>query len=264
MMDGIRDHLVNWSTNPRKWKLSYIASRLKSLADARKHERRVLNGRKELLTPPIETEYVNLLHDTEFRRSLEQVKDFTCLDVARLANLWMLVRMAGPGTFVEVGSYRGGTALHICNAMGSRTNPFYCFDPFEKGGFENLGKLDSAFSPSDFTKTDYEKVVRLLSSKPNATAIQGFFPAAAEHLDLREIAFCHLDVDIYESTKKCLEYLAPRMAARSLIVLDDVDHGETPGVKKAMNEFIAEHARFLAIPMFPCQAVLLPKSFWES
>jgi hypothetical protein len=54
------------------------------------------------------------------------------------------------------------------------------------------------------------------------------------------------------------------LAPKGLIVLDDVGHLETPGVEKAMMEFVAAQPSFLAIPMFPCQAVLLPKTFWQS
>jgi len=59
-----------------------------------------------------------------------------------------------------------------------------------------------------------------------------------------------------------LEYLAPRLAARSLILVDDVDHLETPGVNKAVAEFLASHPSFLLLPMFPTQAILLPKLLW--
>ncbi len=101
------------------------------------------------LDPPVETEYINLLFDLEFSRSVAQVKDFTCLDVVRLANLWNAVKLVGDGIFLEIGSYRGGTALHICNAIESRraSAQFYCFDPFEGGGFERLTEYDQAFKP---------------------------------------------------------------------------------------------------------------------
>jgi O-methyltransferase len=219
-------------------------------------------NREKLLSPAIDTEYVKILFDPDFRNSVAQVRDYTCLDVARLANLWNLARLAGPGIFLEVGSYKGGTALHICNAIEHRGARFYCFDPFEKGGFENLGTQDRCFKPNDFTDTRYKAVVKLLSSKPNARVIQGYFPAAAEDLMLHDIAFCHLDVDVYEATRQSLEYVAPRLAPRGLIVLDDFDHLETPGVNKAVTEFLVNYPSFLLIPMFPTQAVLVPKSLW--
>jgi O-methyltransferase len=262
MLGIIEKHLSNWKSSPRKWEITYIGAGLKRVLITIFRRDRVAESRMELLTPVIEAEYVKILFDAEFKSSLAQVKDHTCLDVARLANLWNLARLAGPGVFLEVGSFRGGTALHICNAIAHRDAKVFCFDPFEKGGFENMNNEDHCFHPNDFTDTRFESVVGLLSSKPNAKVIQGFFPAAAEGLGLRDIAFCHLDVDIYDATRRSLEYLAPRLASRGLIVIDDFNHAETPGVNRAVTEFLEHHPLFILIPMFPVQAVLLPKSFW--
>jgi hypothetical protein len=278
MFNIIKPYLLRWWNSPRKWEFTYVWAglgrirlailegfRLRKVRQEQDKQRIELERtRKELLTPGIDAEYVKILLDPEFKSSVAQVKGFTRLDVARLANLWNLARLAGPGIFLEVGSFQGGTALHICNAIRHRDAVFYCFDPFEKAGFENMTELDKCFKPDDFTQTHFESVVKLLSSQPNAKVIQGFFPAAAESLALRNIAFCHLDVDIYDATKRSLEYLAPRLAPRGLIVLDDFHFLETPGVNKAVEEFLESHSSFLLIPMFPVQAVLLPKSFWSS
>jgi hypothetical protein len=262
MMAALRKHLANWKANPRRWEINYILSRLKGHSWVAFREYRLEKYRKKLMIPVIEAESVEMLFDPEFQSSVAQVKDICCLDVARLANVWNLARLAGPGIFMEVGTYQGGTALHICNAIENRGTDFYCFDPFEKGGFEKLSTPDKGFSLPDFTDTRYEDVVKLLSSKPNVKVIQGFFPAAAENLNLHDIAFCHLDVDVYEATKNSLEYLSTRLAPRGLIVIDDLGLCETPGVNKAVEEFLAAHPSFLLIPMFPAHGVLLPKSFW--
>ena len=261
-MSTLREHFAHWRASPRKWEISYILAGLQEISVVRWRRSREAKKRAKLLEPAIEAEHVKILFDPEFRRSVNEVKDCTCADIVRLANLWNLARLAGPGIFLEVGSFRGGTALHICNAIEHRGAPFYCFDPFEKGGFEKLGDQDTCFKPGDFTDTEYDAVVKLLSGKPNARVIQGYFPAAAENLNLSNIAFCHLDVNVYDATKNCLEYLAPRLASRGLIVLDDVGHRETSGVNKALTEFLASHTSFVPIPMFPVQVVLLPKSLW--
>jgi len=216
------------------------------------------------LDPPVETSYVSILHNSAFRRSVMEVKDSTCLDVARLANLWTTIRSVGSGVFLEVGSFRGGTALHICNAIEEFNpgQPFYCFDPFENAGFEMLGECDAAFRLMDFTETKYRAVVEMLASKPNAHVVQGFFPEAAQGTDFQNIAFCHLDVDVYQATRQSLEFLAPRMAPRSAVVLDDLDHAETPGVRKAAEEFLTAHPEFVMIPMFPCQGALFSTRLW--
>jgi O-methyltransferase len=260
MLDMLKGHLANWKANPRRWEIPYIWARLKGYSLFALSAYRLAKNREKLMIPVIEAESVEILFDPEFQSSVAQVKDLCCLDIARLANVWNLARLAGPGIFLEVGTYKGGTALHICNAIENRGVDFYCFDPFEKGGFEKICDQDKCFSPSDFTDTRYEDVVKLLSCKSNIKVIQGFFPSAAENINLHNIAFCHLDVDVYEATKNSLEYLAPRLAPHGLIVLDDMGLCETPGVKKAVAEFLAAHPSFLLIPLFPAHAVLLPKS----
>src|SRR5208282_5529628 len=138
-------------------------------------------------------------------------------------------------------SFLGGTAMHICNAIENSQHAgakFYSFDPFEKGGFESIGPDDTAFALDSFTKTSYAVVALRLSAKANAKVVQGFFPQAAEPYDLRNIAFCHLDVDLYEATLKCLNYLAPRLASRSAILVDDLGNVKTPGVRNAINQFL--------------------------
>jgi predicted O-methyltransferase YrrM len=246
MFGIIKPYLSRWKSSPRKWEFTYVWTGLRRILFAifegfrlRKARQELDRTRKELLTPDIEAEYVGIRLDPEFKSSVAQVKGFTCLEIARLANLWNLARLAGPGIFLEVGTFRGGTALHLCNAIRHRNAAFYCFDPFEKAGFESMSDLDKCFKPDNFTQTQFESVVKMLSSHPNARAVQGFFPAAAEGLDLRDIAFCHLDVDIYDATKRSLEYLAPRLAPGGLIILDDFHHLQTPGVNKAVAEFLA-------------------------
>ncbi len=271
MLDMLEARFSNWKNNPRKWRPGFVAKGIFSVLrqcyetcleypEEKRRLQLVAQTRQRLMTPPLEPEYVNILLDNEFADSVAQVKDLTCLDFARLANVWTLARTAGPGIYLEVGSFRGGTALHICNAIADRKAEFFCFDPFEKGGYEKLGELDKWFKPNDFTQTGFERVKGLLSSKPYAKVIQGYFPDAAEGLDLKNIAFCHLDVNTYDATQRSLEFLAPRLSSRGLIVIDDYGMTETPGVVKAVVEFLAIHPSFMLIPMFPVQAVLLPKS----
>jgi O-methyltransferase len=261
MFSSLKQHLVRWRANPRRFELGYVASRTIGVTQA--HLARKKDVRRDYkLEPPIENEYISMLSDPDFKRSVAEVRDYTCLDLVRLANLWMLAKMAGTGTFLEVGSFRGGTALHICNAMEGRDTPFFSIDPFETGGFENLIDCDRAWKSSDFTNTHYDSVCALLANKSFAKVIRGFFPAAAKQLDLDNIAFCHLDVDIYNATLESLEYLAPRLAPKGVIVVDDTGHNETPGVDLAVRDFVAANPAFLVVPMFPCQSVLMPKHLW--
>jgi O-methyltransferase len=260
LIDDFRQHLANWRTNPKKRDIAYILSRLRGILGAHLFEEHA-GDRSDMLDPPIFPVDIEILYDPKFLDSVDQVRDHTCLDVARLANLWTMARLVGPGAFLEVGSYRGGTALHICNAIDEyhAGAHFYCFDPFETGGFERIVDCDQCFEPTDFMGTSYDAVVKLLSSKPNAKVFQGYFPASAEGLNLKEVCFCHLDVDVYEATRNSL---VSRLAPRSLIMVDDLGNREAQGVKKAVNEFLETHPSFLLIPTFPSQGILLPKHLW--
>ncbi len=262
MVWDFKAHLSNWRANPRRMQPRFILARLRRYTT--RQLRRLFN-RHRPLNPPINTSWVALLRDPAFRSSVGQVEGLTLLDEARLAHVWNTVQLVGDGTFLEVGSYRGGTALHICNAMDdSRRSAakFYCFDPFEKGNFETFRPDEVQFGGDRFTATDYAEVVQLLSSKPHARAVQGYFPQAAEPFDLRNIAFCHLDVDLYDATLKSLNFLAPRLAPRSAILIDDLDNKETPTVREAVNDFLAGNPSFLLIEMFPYQGLLLPLHLW--
>jgi O-methyltransferase len=246
-----------WRSHPRRYDLPFLAVAFVRRYLARgSAERR----RHRLLVPPIDTLYVEVLNDPAFRASCASVRQHTLLDVARLANLWCLAQFVGDGIFIEVGSYKGGGALHICNAVRGRRK-FYCFDPFEDAGFASIQAQDELFHKDQFRDTHYDSVVELLRVHNNAEAIKGFFPSTAYHLSLNQIAFCHLDVDVYQATKDSLDFIKDRLAPKSLIVLDDLNRG-VKGVQQAVLEFLNDNPGFMLLPMFPSQGILLSKALW--
>ena len=98
-MSTMGQRWANWRANPRRWRPSYI---VRSLIGIARHNMRAKDAPEEraaLMQPEIESEYVELLLDAEFRRSVDEVKAHSCQDVARLANLWTTVKRAGAGTF---------------------------------------------------------------------------------------------------------------------------------------------------------------------
>jgi hypothetical protein len=212
------------------------------------------------LHPPISGQDLLILKDPEFKKSIAAVEKHTLLDVARLANLWNLARLTGPGKMLEIGTFRGGGALHISNACPDRE--MFAFDSFE--GFRDLKPgLDDIFG-ADWFKDSSVEVVRALFKPYNrkATIVKGFFPESAANLDLSSVSFCHLDVDVYEATRDSLRFLSDKLAPRSLIVLDDFQRG-AHGLDKAVKEFTSERREFSYFPMFPGQAVLFSTTLWN-
>ena len=55
-----------------------------------------------------------------------------------------------------------------------------------------------------------------------------------------QIALLRLDTDYYESTKHELDHLFPRLSPGGILIIDD--YGEWQGARKAVDEYIANHA----------------------
>jgi hypothetical protein len=170
--------------------------------------------------------------------------------------------MSNPqGGVIEVGAYRGGGALHISNAVPERV--ITICDTFA-GFAEYDPAVDSNFRPDAFRDTSAETVDRLFSAKSRAyRIIAGEFPASARDAPLAPLSFAHVDVDIYSATLATLRDLSSRMIARSLIVVDDRHRGAY-GADVAVEQFLAEDRRWLELPMFPSQGVLLDRGWFDS
>lgn len=238
-----------------------LSSMFKKAAAQFGYEPRAFNPNYPIVKP-IDTNKVEILRDEEFHKSLLACANDTNLDDARLANLWAYAKLSGPGSMLEVGCWHGGSALHIANAWPDR--PIFVFDPFsDTRSFESLDEgLDTSFALNQFTDTSEGYVRKLfLSHGRKAEIVKGFFPASAVNVDLGEIAFCHLDVDVYEATRQSLDYLADRLAKRSFVLIDDYQR-EARGVDVAVDEFLKGHPRFRCFPLHPSQGLLFSLDLW--
>lgn len=204
---------------------------------------------------------VAVLADPDFRQSCEVVATSTLLDTSRLANLWQLCRMTNPaGSIIEIGTYKGGGALHLSNSAPARK--IVICDSF--AGFANVDPLlDSNFHSGMFKDTGIETVTRLFrNTGRNFEIIPGFFPDSCSGRDVGRFSFAHLDVDVYKSTIESLHFLRNKMMERSLIILDDY-HRQCEGVDRAVREFTATAPEWQAFPLFPGQGLLVHQSWFE-
>jgi O-methyltransferase len=162
-----------------------------------------------------------------------------------------------PGDFVECGVMRGGQAI-IAAAMfnlHSSTRKVYLFDTFAgmtaptekdkdaatntlaKSTFNELQRdshNDWCYASLDDVKANFRKA-GLLDEK--IIFIQGDVAVTLEvpnNLPER-IAVLRLDTDWYESTKKELEILYPRLAVGGVLLVDD--YGHWAGAREAVDEY---------------------------
>jgi hypothetical protein len=224
--------------------------------------KRAVAAGKFPIAKPLDRVNIEILADPDFQRSVNEVEGLTLLDTARLANLWQLCRATDlTGAMLEVGSFRGGGALHLSNCCPTRT--IIACDSFQS--FEVIDPmLDLNFKKGEFADTQYERVSALFSSRNRPGKVfAGFFPASVSGSKLPMISFVHLDVDIYKATRESLVFLFQRgmLMDRSLIVLDDFRRS-AKGVDQAVAETIEEHPDWICIPIFPGQGLMLRKSYF--
>jgi hypothetical protein len=88
-------------------------------------------------------------------------------------------------------------------------------------------------------KNDLESILRNKNFQ-NIYLVKGNIPDTfSEYFDQKpatQIALLHIDVDVYEATKACLDYLYGRVVKGGIIIFDD--YGQIDGATQAINEFI--------------------------
>ncbi len=206
---------------------------------------------------PLVSENVQILANSSFQESCMQIGGNSLLDTPRLANLWDIAQASNSaGAMAEIGTYRGGGALHLTNACPNRK--IYVFDPFSEESFEKLDEaLDGHFKHGDFRGVPIEHVASLLVDK-NVEIIQGYFPQSCLNRTFEKFSFIHLDVDVYDATINSLRFLfqSGLLLPKSYIVIDDFNRG-CLGVDKALKEIKFEFPNIHVLPLFPSQGLII-------
>ena len=175
----------------------------------------------------------------EFSRALKKIRSQTelLLEDIEAYHIYMTVKRTEkvPGDIAEVGVYRGGSAKIICSAKGDRA--LHLFDTFE--GLPKVDEVDLVwpFYEGKFSAS-YEGVKDYLNAETNVFFYKGVFPDTSGPVKDTTFSLVNLDVDTYESTKKCLEFFYSRMSTGGIIISHD--YITAPGVQKAFDEFFSD------------------------
>jgi O-methyltransferase len=151
------------------------------------------------------------------------------------------------GEVWELGVYRGGTASMISDHLKDNNiiRELKFFD-----SFEGLPVLDEKDLASEFPHHQgefgdpgiYETVCNYFAKDKNVQVIKGFVPDTLIGLEDSKIAFCHIDLDLYDGYKSTLEFVWPRLATGGIIAFDDYfATGSCQGAIAAVDEFLEEH-----------------------
>jgi predicted O-methyltransferase YrrM len=135
----------------------------------------------------------------------------------------------------EVGVYKGGSLKYLSENFPD-AEIIYGFDTFE-GLPKEYWNENEIHKPGEFSETSKEDVEKFIND-PRVWLIKGLFPKIADDVFVNtNFDFVHIDTDFYQSVKENLEWFWPRMYKGGIIVFDDYEWPNCPGVKQALEEF---------------------------
>lgn len=182
-----------------------------------------------------------------------EMLDHECWDGVRRDMLVLLLRSVEerevPGSFAELGVYKGGTARLIHHYAPKRR--LHLFDTFS--GFDDRdGVKDKSLTGTVDTTLFRDTTLELARSSvsplnDNVHFHKGFFPETfTPELKREKFAFVHLDADLYEPMFAGLRNFYPLLSEGGIIVAHD--YNAWVGSRKAVDEFCAETG-IIPIPM---------------
>jgi hypothetical protein len=155
-----------------------------------------------------------------------------------------------PGEVVECGVFKGTSLIRFATYREILESQFsrkiIGFDAFGKFPDNVSMETDKEFiknfetdAGNGIAKDELEKILEYKMFQ-NIILVKGFMPDSfQEYFNKKpatQIALLHIDVDVYEATKACLDNLYERVVKGGIIVFDD--YGQIDGATRAINEFV--------------------------
>jgi O-methyltransferase len=160
----------------------------------------------------------------------------TLITKDRLDELVRLCGISPYGLSVELGVYKGGSLKYLLENYPERN--WFGFDTFSGLPLEHWNK-NEIHQPGDFSDNSFESVMQYLNNT-KAILIKGLFPDTARGLfgteEDKSFSFVHVDFDFYEGAKSAIDFFYPRLMEGGIMVFDDFQWPNCPGVKKALDE----------------------------
>jgi hypothetical protein len=188
----------------------------------------------------------------------------------RFERLWALLRFQlhalekCQAPLVECGVFRGFSALAmgllmkaVADAGGPACRDLWLIDSYS--GLSEPAEQDwitqnSAGNPvtgpaaqKGHFATSLETVEKNLAELKNAKFAKGWVPEVFNSLPAGQWSFVHVDVDLYEPVRDCLDYFYPKLEKGGVIINDDFLSPWFPGAGKAWREFFDSKNKGYAI-----------------
>jgi O-methyltransferase len=193
------------------------------------------------------------------------VRKHTLVSRDRCHVLWRTLQQSLrlSGDLVECGVFRGGTALlearTLAAAEGATRRQLHLFDSFQ--GMPEEVSSEESFRPGHLGRTSPAHVRQLLADYSFVQMHVGFIPDTFAGLKLEQVAWAHVDLDIYEAIRDAIAFLYPRLVPGGFLIFDDYGFPSCPGARRAVDEAFAERREVpLCLPTGQCLVVKLPAS----
>lgn len=209
-----------------------------------------------------QSDYQPWLADVAFLETWQRVRENTLLDLPRLYTLWDMVEQAtrrNEGAVLEVGVWRGGSGALMGHRMATcgTSRPLYLADTFT--GVVKAGDRDSYYRGGEHSNTSIDTVRELVDSLgiPTCHLLSGIFPEeTAARISETTLAFCHIDVDVYQSARDVFEWAWPRLSSGGVVVFDDYGFYGCDGVTDLVRELRSSKDR-VVVPTGNGQALVV-------
>lgn len=158
-----------------------------------------------------------------------------------------------PGDFFEAGVWRGGVAIYLKNLLevhSLREKKLWLADTFsgfppvrdkrhkkDIKVFKTVSSFNSQIPSVNEVQTNFDRFC-LLDDK--ITFLEGDVADTLDKVDVPKLSLLHLDVDLYEPTRKCLDELYNKLSPGGFVIIDDYGV-EFFNCREAVDEFRSEN-----------------------
>jgi O-methyltransferase len=177
----------------------------------------------------------------DFKRYFDPVRPHTLVGSERC---WILLQMmrhalALTGDFAEFGVFRGGTALLAAEVLRDAHDhrPLHLFDSFAGMPTTSTGE---PFARGDLGQTSKAAVRDLVA--PAGVKVEmhsGYIPDTFRETGIAQLAYAHVDVDLYQSVLDCIEFVYPRLVPGGIIIFDDYGFPSCTRAREAVDQAFA-------------------------
>lgn len=193
----------------------------------------------------------------DFKEAISLARGRSIVGENRLMNLYLLIRFylprLQPGSIVEFGSYRGGSALFMARLASIHLPGAQVFglDTFE--GMPETDKSVDAHSKGDFSDTLHSEVesARVAAGLDNLRFVKVLFQDTEAAYTAGPIALAHIDCDIYSAAAFAYDAIKPKMVPGGYVVFDDATESSCIGATEAVESLLVRRDGLLSEQIYP-------------